>query len=197
MDCSHWTYITITKQLDCCVSIYILLSSNLLFCFLYSEDKKGRLYYFDQKNKKSSWEHPSDEYYRSLVRLYRANILSGLVDIPLASSQLSLTNSAMSGFSTVGGNITSSLANLHFFDDDDEDDDNSDKKKNNDNNTKNDTNGDYNDNCDELATKNDRKEQYQAKNSGVPRQIVQERRSWITTTLPLSNDDHLTKTECK
>ncbi|KAH9522996.1 hypothetical protein DERF_006549 [Dermatophagoides farinae] len=33
-------------------------------------DRKGRLYYHDQQNKKSSCEHPTDSYYRTLVVPY-------------------------------------------------------------------------------------------------------------------------------
>ncbi|XP_054169009.1 repetitive organellar protein-like [Oppia nitens] len=73
------------------------LLSRLPFPWIAIEDSRGRLYYYNSDTSESSWEHPTDPYYRSLVNQYR---LKG-----------SSTTLSMSGLT--------SLANLHFLDDDD------------------------------------------------------------------------------
>lgn len=64
--------------------------------FNVSEDRKGRIYYFNCQTDESSWEHPSDHFYRSLTEQER---LRG-----------SSTTLSMSGLT--------SIANLHFVDED-------------------------------------------------------------------------------
>ena len=61
---------------------------------IFSEDQKGRLFYFNSESKKSSWEHPCDNLFRSIVEKERI--------------KNSATTISMSGLT--------SLANLHFVD---------------------------------------------------------------------------------
>ena len=71
---------------------------DVLF-LIQSEDRIGRLYYFNCETEQSSWEHPCDPFYRSLAEQQR-----------LKGSKGSSTTLSMSGLT--------SIANLHFVDED-------------------------------------------------------------------------------
>lgn len=82
----------------------INLARRLKRLFLvFSEDRKGRLYYYDLYSGESSWEHPNDPFYRSLVRRYR---LAG-GDNTIATSTAIQTKDTMS--------------NMHLFEGEHED----------------------------------------------------------------------------